>query len=153
MGAAILLLIVGAAVGIYQYTTPKETVPEYVFSYAENQTEDYPTTLGAMRFAQLVEERTGGRIRILVQAEGKMGKEKDVIQQMQYGGIDFARVSLSQLAVYVPELNVLQMPYLYVDSEHMWRVLVGKIGDTFLQSVQGSELVGLSRYDAGARNF
>lgn len=153
MGAAILLLIVGAAVGIYQYTTPKETVPEYVFSYAENQTEDYPTTLGAMRFAQLVEERTGGRIRILVQAEGKMGKEKDVIQQMQYGGIDFARVSLSQLAVYVPELNVLQMPYLYVDSEHMWRVLDGKIGDTFLQSVQGSELVGLSWYDAGARNF
>ena len=54
MGAAILLLIAGAAVGIYQYTTPKETVPEYVFSYAENQTEDYPTTLGAMRFAQLV---------------------------------------------------------------------------------------------------
>lgn len=149
----LLVLAVAAVAGIHYYTSPKEVVPEYVFSYAENQTEDYPTTLGAKRFAELVEERTNGRIRIIVQAEGKMGNEMDVIQQLQYGGIDFARVSLSQLAEYVPELNVLQMPYLYVDSEHMWRVLDGEIGDTFLQSVEHDELVGLSWYDAGARNF
>ena len=36
-----------------------EEPPEYVFFYAENQTADYPTTLGALRFAELVEERTG----------------------------------------------------------------------------------------------
>lgn len=138
---------------IRYYTKPMETIPQYVFSYAENQTEDYPTTLGAKRFAELVAERTDGRIIIVVEAEGKLGNEMDVIQQMQYGGIDFARVSLSQLAAYVPELNVLQMPYLYADSEHMWRVLDGEIGDTFLQSVQEYELVGLSWYDAGSRNF
>ena len=74
MGLFILLLVVAVVIGVRFYTTPKEIVPEYVFSYAENQTEDYPTTLGAMRFAELVEERTNGRIRIIVQAEGKMGK-------------------------------------------------------------------------------
>lgn len=72
---------------------------------------------------------------------------------MQYRGVDFARVSLSQLAEYIPELNVLQMPYLYEDSEHMWRVLDGKIGAEFLAGVSDNELVGLSWYDAGARNF
>lgn len=138
---------------IRYWRKPMEPIPEYVFSYAENQTEDYPTTLGAKRFAELVAERTNGRIRIVVEAEGRLGNELDVIQQMQYGGIDFARVSLSQLAAYVPELNVLQMPYLYADSEHMWRVLDGEIGDTFLQGVQEHELVGLSWYDAGSRNF
>lgn len=138
---------------LWQYAHPEGSEPEFVFSYAENQAEDYPTTLGAKKFAELVEERTGGRIRILVQAEGMMGTENEVIQQMQYGGIDFARVSLSQLAEYVPKLNVLQMPYLYTDSEHMWRVLDGEIGDAFLKEVEGDDLVGLSWYDAGARNF
>lgn len=148
---ATLLLAGAAASAKTALTVEKE--PQYVFSYAENQAEDYPTTLGAKRFAELVEERTNGRIRILVQAEGQMGSELEVIQQMQYGGIDFARVSLSQLAEYIPRLNVLQMPYLYTDSEHMWRVLDGAIGDEFLAEVDGSDLVGLSWYDAGARNF
>lgn len=148
--AAIVAL---AAAGISYYRRLKEPVPEYIFSYAENQTEDYPTTLGALRFAELVEQRTGGRIRIQVQAEGRLGTEMEVIKQLQYGGIDFARVSLSQLAAYIPELNVLQMPYLYMDSAHMWRVLDGEIGDSFLNSVREHELVGMSWYDAGARNF
>lgn len=149
----IVLIMVVGAIGVKIYLTPKEIEPEYVFSYAENQTEDYPTTLGGMRFAELVEQRTGGRIRIIVQAEGQMGTEKEVIQQLQYGGIDFARVSLSQLAEFVPQMNVLQMPYLYENSEHMWRVLDGNIGHTFLDAASSSDLVGLSWYDAGARNF
>lgn len=134
----------------------RETVPEFVFSYAENQTADYPTTLGANRFAELVEERTNGRIRILVQPEGVLGNELDVIQQLQFGGIDFARVSLSQIAGDIPELNVLQMPYIYVDSAHMWRVLDGRIGEEFLRIVSDiseNEMIALSWYDAGARNF
>ncbi len=131
----------------------KEYEPEYVFTYAENQSEDYPTTLGGYRFAQLVEERTGGRIKIIVQAEGMLGDEQSVIQQLQFGGIDFTRASLSSVSELIPELNVLQMPYLYSDSQHMWKVLEGEIGDRFLNLFQSSQMVALSWYDAGARNF
>lgn len=147
-----VVVLAAAFIGAY-LLKPKEVQPEFVLSYAENQPEDYPTTLGARRFAELVENRTDGRIRILVQAEGKMGAEKEVIKQLQYGGIDFARVSLSQLAEFAPEMNVLQMPYLYEDSAHMWKVLDGNIGDFFLEAVSDNELEGLSWYDAGARNF
>ena len=149
--AAIPLLLIGIAV--YGYRKPKETEPEFVFSYAENQTEDYPTTLAAQFFAELVEKRTNGRIRIMVHPEAALGTEDEVIKQVQYGGVDFARVSLSQLARTVPEMNVLQMPYLYESSSHMWRVLDGEIGDAFLACVEDSEIVGLSWYDAGTRNF
>lgn len=88
-----------------------------------------------------------------MQPVGVLGSENKVIKQMQYGGIDFARVSLAQLAEYIPSLNVLQMPYLYTDSDHMWRVLDGEIGDAFLESVSADDVIGLSWYDAGARNF
>lgn len=130
-----------------------EQVPEFIFSYAENQSKDYPTTLGAYKFAELVEESTNGRIRIMVQAKGELGDEKSVIQQLQFGGIDFARISLVQIAEIIPKYNVLQMPYLYKDSKHMWRVLDSEIGDVFLKETENFEMVGLSWYDAGARNF
>lgn len=130
-----------------------ETVPEFVFTYAENQAEDYPTTKGAYKFVELVRERTGGRIEILVYAEGELGDEQAVVEQLQYGGIDFVRASLSSLSEFVPELNVLQMPYLYKSSGHMWKVLEGEIGEEFMEILDGSGLTGLSWYDAGERNF
>lgn len=75
-----------------------EVIPEYVFTYAENQAEDYPTTLGAYRFAELVEERSDGRIKIMVEAAAALGDEKTILEQLQFGGVDFARVSLSPLS-------------------------------------------------------
>ena len=150
---ASIIAVVLFVIIIFFVTRKKETVPEYVFTYAENQTEDYPTTLGALKFAELVEERTGGRIRIQVKAEGVMGSESEVIRQMQYGGIDFARISIAQLSDFIPQMNVLQLPYLYKDSSHMWRVLDGEIGERFLEYSEEYDLIGLSWYDAGARNL
>ena len=105
----LLFLIAGAVIW---FLRPQEPEPEYVFSYAENQEADYPTTLGGEYFARLVEERTNGRIQILVQHSGKRGSESEVVEQLKYGGVDFARISLTELTDYIKELNVLQLPYL-----------------------------------------
>jgi tripartite ATP-independent transporter DctP family solute receptor len=76
-----------------------------------------------------------------------------VIEQLRFGGIDFARISLSQLTEGAPSLGVLQLPFLYRDEEHMWRVLDGEIGTPFLKIPEEENILGLSWYDAGARNF
>ena len=151
--AVIVSLLAGLRIYAWVSKGKNENSPQYVFLYAENQVEDYPTTLGAKKFADLVYERTDGRIKILVKYGAELGSEQQVIEQMEFGGIAFARVSLSQLAEYVPKMNVLQMPYLYTDSSHMWRVLGGEIGDAFLEETLEHGIVGLSWYDAGARNF
>jgi TRAP-type C4-dicarboxylate transport system substrate-binding protein len=72
---------------------------------------------------------------------------------MAFGGIDFARVSLAELSDEIPKLNVLQLPFLYEDADHMWRILDGEIGEEFLTVFDEAGLVGLSWYDAGARCF
>ncbi len=149
----LVLGVVTAACGSMYGKDGQESAPEFVLTYAENQAEDYPTTKGAYKFAELVKERTKGRIEILVYAEGELGDEQAVVKQLQYGGIDFVRASLSSMSEFVPELNVLQMPYLYKNSEHMWKVLDGEIGDEFMEILDGSGLTGLSWYDAGTRNF
>ena len=151
----VLLAAAGASLALCGCTSraDSEPGPELILRYAENQPEDYPTTQAALAFAGLVNDQTGGRVKIAVYSGGELGAEQSVIEQMQYGGIDFARVSLSQLAEYVPELSVLQLPYLYEDAAQMWRVLDGAIGDEFLALLDSMGLVGLSWFDAGVRSF
>lgn len=124
-----------------------------VLRYAENQAQDYPTTQAAYKFAELVEQKTNGKIHIDVYHGGQLGDEKAVIEQLQFGAIDFTRVSLSPLSEFEKSLNILQLPYLYKDAAQMWRVLDGSIGDQFLNSMEKNNLIGLSWFDAGARNF
>lgn len=133
-----------------------EVTPEFILTYADNQPSGYPTTRGAERFAQLVEERTGGRVLVQVKDNGEYGTEEEVWQQVQMGGIDFARFSLSILTDDLPPLNVLMLPCLYRDAAHLWRVLDGELGEVFLSGITeeaDSGAVGLSWYDAGARSF
>ena len=130
-----------------------DVTPEYVFTYAENQTEDYPTTQGAYRFAQLVNERTQGRIQIRVYANAQLGDEQSTIEQLRFGGIDFVRCSMSTMSPYSDMANVLMLPYLYRDADHMWAVLKGEIGRKVSGSFVDAGIIPLTWYDAGVRNF
>ena len=131
----------------------KPATEKMVLRYAENQPQDYPTTQAAYKFAELVEQKTNGRIHIDVYYGAQLGDEKAVIEQLQFGAIDFTRVSISPLSEFDKSLNVLQLPYLYKDASQMWRVLEGDIGENFLKGVEKAGLIGLSWFDAGARNF
>lgn len=131
----------------------RKKVPEYVFSYADNQTGNYPTVQAARRFADQVNQETDGRIEIRVYPNAELGDEDSTVRQVSYGGIDFCRCSLSNLPDYSEETLVLQLPYLYEDRDHMWRVLDGEIGAQVKDSFQGSGMVALSWFDAGVRNF
>lgn len=142
-----LLLVLSACAG------QEKPEPDYVLTYAENQPQNYPTSLGAERFAELVRERTDGKVIVQVKYAGEYGTDEDVVAQMLFGGIDFAHVSLAVVADEVPVLNVLQLPFLYNDADHMWRVLDGETGAELLSSLQDTDLIGLSWYDAGARSF
>lgn len=147
----ILLLLLVALCGCT--AGEAEPVPEFVLTYAENQPAGYPTVLGAQYFADLVRERTGGKVVIQIKHSGEFGSEAEVLGQMAFGGIDFARVSLAELSDEIPKLNVFQLPFLYEDANHMWRILDGQIGQEFLEVFSEAGLVGLSWYDAGARCF
>jgi tripartite ATP-independent transporter DctP family solute receptor len=131
----------------------KPAEKQIVMRLAETHRADYPTTRGDMEFARLVNERTNGRIKIDVYHSSQLGEEKAVIEQVQFGAIDFTRVSISPLAAFAKQFDALQMPYLYRDADHMWKVLNGPIGEEFLQSIEKANFVGLCWYDSGARNF
>lgn len=125
----------------------------YTFELAELQDDDYPTVLADQKFADLVYERSGGRIQIKVVTGGKLGEESDAIEKLQNGTLGFARVSIAPMAEYSDSLNALMLPYLYKDDDHMWRVLKSDVGEQMLQSISIAGMTGLAWYDSGARSF
>ena len=132
--------------------TAEKEEPLLVLRYGDNQPDYYPTTRAARYFSQLVEEKSGGRIEIEVYGDGRLGSENDVFRMVEYGGVDFMRLSIGTLSAFYPEFQILQLPYLFSSSEHMWNVLDGDVGEYFLSILDGDS-IGLSWFDAGARSI
>lgn len=144
----LLLLLCGCG-----WAEEEQNVPLLILRYADNQPVDYPTTKAAEYFAQLVEQRTQGKICVRLYCNGELGDEVQVFKQIQFGGIDLARFSLGTMSDTCPQFEVLALPFLYDDAEHMWRVLDGPIGEKFLTGARQAGVIGLSWFDAGARSF
>lgn len=150
IAAACLLALLLCGCGASDEQT---ATPELILRYADNQPKDYPTTMAAEYFADLVQQRTRGKICIRVYCNGELGDENRILEQVQFGGVDMTRVSMGTLSDIFPEIEVLSLPYLYDDADHMWRVLEGQIGEAFLARSRKVGIIGLSWYDAGARSF
>jgi len=148
----IILLSVGLVVFIFSGTST-EIYAQKVLKLAETHPQDYPTTKGDYEFARLVKERSNGKLLIEVYHSKQLGEEKAVIEQVQLGAIDFTRVSISPVSAFVRDLDAFQLPYLYRDADHMWKVLNGPIGQEILKKLEASNFVGLGWFEAGSRNF
>lgn len=128
-------------------------VEQKVLRLAEVHPDGYPTVLGDLKFAELVEERTKGKIKIDVYNNGQLGAEKETVEMLKEGKVDFVRVGTNLVSSISPEMNALSLPYLYTGKEHLFKVLDGPIGDEFLLKLQNADITGLCWFDPGARNF
>lgn len=127
--------------------------PKYTFRLAETHPADYPTTRADKRFADLVNERSNGRITIDVFPSAQLGEEKAVIEQIQLGAIEFTRVSTGPMAEFNQDYGVFSLPYIFDSDDHLWAFLNGDYGTKLLDSLESSKMKGLAYYSAGARSF
>jgi tripartite ATP-independent transporter DctP family solute receptor len=132
---------------------PAAVFAQKVLKLGETHPQDYPTTKGDYEFARLVKERSNAKLAVEVYHSKQLGEEKAVIEQVQLGAIDFTRVSVSPVSAFVRDLDAFQLPYLYRDAAHMWKVLNGPIGQEILKKLETSNFIGLGWFEAGSRNF
>ena len=123
------------------------------FRSSDNQPATYPTVMGVKFMGERLKELSGGKMGVKVFAEGKLGGEKDVIEQIKIGGVDMIRVNTAPLNNIVPEVIVTGLPFVFRSKEHMRKVLDGPIGDEILAAMAAQGFVGLAFYDSGARSF
>lgn len=126
---------------------------QIILRLADTLNANAPSTMRCIEFARLVEERTNGRIQVRIFDDGELGDECSVIEQVQFGGIDIARVKSVLLSEYIKKYHLLFLPYVYRDEEHMWKVLNGKIGVDFSNELLKEKFVMLCWYEVGTCGF
>ncbi|MCQ5131296.1 TRAP transporter substrate-binding protein [Butyricicoccus faecihominis] len=124
-----------------------------VLRLANSHNEEHITSQACQKFADMVKEKTDGRIDIQCFFAGQLGDERSTIEQCQFGGLDFTRVSSGASAEFAPLMNALQMPYEYTDVDHLFRVLDGEIGQQVFDTFEENNLVGVTYLHPGSRNF
>lgn len=150
----IILSLIMTILGSFSLTgcTSQKEVTTLIM--ADVQEGDHPTALACDKFAELVKERTNGRIEIEVYHGSTLGTEAEQIAQVTVGGIDFVRVS-SPASTYYDDIKAFQALYLYGSEDDMWKVLDGQIGTEFLKadSLKKNGIEGLCWFSGGSRNF
>lgn len=115
----------------------------------------HPVTQAMFEFAKYVKDETDGRITVEVYAGITYEDEKGMLERLKNNEVDAMVGSFGVLSNYLPELNIFCMPYMFDNSEHMWRVLDSEMGDSILDKLSDSVggAVALTYFDAGTRNF
>ncbi len=120
---------------------------------ADSYPVDYPTAAGLMEMARYLEEKTEGRIRVILYPDAELGSERETIEMTQIGALDIARVSAVGLAEFSSAMELLTLPYLFRNEDHLWAVLESDIGKRLLNELAEQKVIGLCFYEAGARGF
>jgi len=96
---------------------------------------DNPFTTSAYKFKEVAEAKSGGRIKVEVYPAGQLTKNEIVaIEGMQLGTVDIAAVSLpSAGGKFDPKLLAPDVPFLYQNREHVWRVMDGPVGKELIK--------------------
>lgn len=118
------------------------------------QTTTHPYALGAYKLGELIKERTNGRITLTVYTDSQLAKgEQEMIQALQMGTIDIYVGSTGPVGNFSPSMNILDIPFLFRDAEHVDKVLDGPIGDQLLADLDKHQLKGLAFWENGFRHF
>lgn len=82
-----------------------------------------PPSIALKRFAELVGERSSGRIKVQVYEGGVLGMDRDLIEGVLLGTVQMHMAANSPLATFVPELMIFEMPFLFENNEHFHAVM------------------------------
>lgn len=108
----------------------------------------------AMAFlAERVAELSDESLRIDIYPSQQLCSERECMELLQIGSLGMTKVSASVMENFAPSYEVLNLPYLFRDEQHRFRVLEGEIGRQLLREPESKRLLGLAFYDAGSRSF
>lgn len=108
---------------------------------------------GLEHFADLVEEKSEGELAIEIFPNGSLGGERDMVESLQVGSLDMVLTSTGPLGGFAPEINVVDLPFLFENREHAYKVLDGEIGQDLLSGLEDQSLKGLAWWENGFRHI
>jgi len=124
-----------------------------VFGHVQAGSEDSYLHQGSMKFKELVEKATNGKVTIEIHPAGELGGEREMMEGVQLGTVDMMLASTGPLGNFTPIANAFDFPFLFRDREHAYKVLDGEIGDEIGTELGKSGIQVLAWAENGFRNI
>ncbi|SPZ16821.1 C4-dicarboxylate binding protein, periplasmic protein [Pseudomonas luteola] len=137
---------------LFSTTSHAEDINRHNFKIAFVQAKNHPHGLGAQKFADLVKEKSDGKMKVMVFASGTLGGDTQVISSLQGGTVDMTLVTPGLLTGIEKGFGLYGMPFLFQNSKEVDAVLDGPVGKKLLDSLPPHGLIGLGYWDHGFRH-
>ncbi len=149
---SVLMLFIAGSVGI-SFAQDKTYTLRFNTVGGPNE----PQYLSMQKFAKVVGELSGGKIKVKTFHSGQLADQKTGILGVMRGSLEMTSDAspswFADLANY-PEIGVLEVAYLYRDMDHMYRVLTGPVGRKFWDNLaQKSNIRVLDVWYLGTREL
>jgi tripartite ATP-independent transporter DctP family solute receptor len=140
-GAAALAASVAAPTLLRAQTT--------TIRWGESLATSHPQVQMAERAAKEVKDRSGGRLEIQVFANSQLGTGKEMIESTSSGALQLTTDGAGALGTFLPQLSVIEAPYLWRDAAHMAKAaatpLFAKLNDD-LVAKRGMRMLNITYY-------
>jgi tripartite ATP-independent transporter DctP family solute receptor len=104
-------------------------------------------------FAREIDKRTNGRYKVQNFYSGALGAERESIEALQVGTLDLTMTSTGPVPNFVPEVAILDIPFLFKDYAQARVTLDGPIGQEMLQKFPSKGIVALAWGENGFRHM
>lgn len=147
---ALTLAISGLVAAAMSFSVSAKTT----LKLSHNNDKTHPVHISMQAMADEVKEATDGEVVIRIYPNSQLGNQRESMELIQSGSLDMAKSNASELEAFEPIYGAFNVPYLFKDSEHYYKVLRDpEIGGKILDSTKGKGFIGLTYYDAGSRSF
>ena len=111
---------------------------------------DTPKGKGAIKFKELAEKYTDGKVKVEVYPNSQLYKDKEEVEALQLGAVQMLAPTMSKFGpLGVKEYEVFDLPYIFSDKEALRKVTNGPIGKQLLQKLESKGIIGLAFWDNG----
>ena len=115
---------------------------------------DTPKGQAAEYFKKLAEERTKGRVKVIIYPNSQLYKDKEELEALQMGSVQMLAPTTSKFGpMGLKEFEVFDVPYLFMNEDQVHKVTRGPVGQSMLQKLESRGIKGLAFWDNGFRVF
>ncbi|MDQ7999388.1 MAG: TRAP transporter substrate-binding protein [Pseudomonadota bacterium] len=148
-----LLATALVALGVLAAGPALAQVKERTIKFAfQNQT-GHPQAQGAQKFADLVAQKSGGRMTVKLFPGGALGGDLQTVSALQGGTVEMTVLNAGILAAQVKEFAVYDFPFLFGNAQEADAVTDGPFGQKLLARLDEKQMHGLAYWDLGFRNL
>ncbi|MCX7384271.1 MAG: TRAP transporter substrate-binding protein [Alphaproteobacteria bacterium] len=126
------------------YATPALAQAKLTCRFGVLGNAEFPGTIGMQLMVDKVNAAAKGEVEMQLFPNSQLGGEKEMAEGMRLGSVCGAPINVSVLSVWVPEGQLFDMPFLFRDDGHAYRVLAGTVGQQLAAKYEahGFKVVG-----------